>query len=353
MVGLALLLGGAELLVRGAVRLAAAAGISSLVIGLTVVAFGTSAPEMAVSVRSALASQEGADIAIGNVVGSNIFNILVILGLSAAVVPLKVSPQLIRVDVPIMIGASLLVAVLAVDGQISPLEGLLLFMGVIAYIFFAIRLGRRLGKSARIADTPSRLSGRRAMGGNVALIVVGLVCLTIGSQWLVDGATTIARSLGVSELIIALTLVAAGTSLPEVATSLVAALKGERDIAVGNAVGSNIFNILSVLGLSALVGTAGVHVPPDALRFGIPVMIAVAVACVPIFFTGSRISRGEGLLFLGYYGLYGVYLISAATGRQSLDSWSRWILLLVAPLTIVVLSATVIQQIRKDRRAKS
>lgn len=267
--GLAVLIAGAEMLVRGASRLAAAVGISPLVIGLTVVAFGTSSPEMAVSVQSALSGQAGANIAMGNVIGSNIFNVLLILGLSAAIAPLIVAQQLVRLDVPIMIGVSVLVLLLALDGAIGRLDGLLLFAGVIAYTAFAIYQGRRESKVVE-AEYAQEFSAKPRGAGqvllNIAFVVVGLGLLVLGSNWFVDAAIAIARVLGVSELVIGLTIVAAGTSMPEVATSVMASLKGERDIAVGNVVGSNLFNLLAVLGLSALVAPAGVEVAPAALE---------------------------------------------------------------------------------------
>ncbi len=291
--GLALLFGGAELLVRGASRLAAAVGIPPLIIGLTVVAFGTSAPELAVSVQSSLAGQ--ADITVGNVVGSNIFNVLFILGLAALITPTIVAQKIVRRDVPLMIAISVGLWVMALDGSVSRLEGVLLFAGIVAYTVFAIREGRR--ESAAVeseyaaAFGADRKAANREMVLNVILVAGGLALLVVGSGWLVNGAVTIARWLGLSELIIGLTIVAAGTSLPELATSVLAAIRGQRDIAVGNVVGSNIFNILAVLGVSAFAAPAGVSVSQAALAFDIPVMTAVAVACLPVFFTGYRIAR--------------------------------------------------------------
>jgi cation:H+ antiporter len=258
-VGLVLLVVGADLLVAGASRIAGRLGISSLVIGLTVVAFGTSAPELAVSVTGAITNQT--DLALGNVVGSNIFNVLFILGLSALVAPLIVQRQLIRLDVPIMIGACGLAWAMALDGVINRLDGILLFLGIIVYTTLLIRMARRDSAATRAADeAPIEIAAppaTRAPGlrdripVQLGMILVGLAMLVFGSRWLVDGAIAIAHGLGLSELIISLTIVAAGTSLPELATSVLAAYRGERDIAVGNVVGSNIFNILCVLGLSS------------------------------------------------------------------------------------------------------
>jgi cation:H+ antiporter len=338
-VGLGLLVIGAEFLVRGASQLAATVGISPLVIGLTVVAFGTSAPEMAVSVQSALVGQS--DIALGNVVGSNIFNVLFILGISALIVPLVVSQQLVRLEVPLMIGVSLLLLILALDGKIGRLDGLLLFVGIVAYTVLAIHQSRAESKQIK-AGYAQKFGNLQVITGRqvivqLSLIIVGLALLVLGSRWLVKGAVEFATWLGVSELIVGLTIVAAGTSLPEVATSIIAALRGERDIAVGNVVGSNIFNILAVLGLSSLVAPDGVNVSPAALRFDLPVMVAVAIACLPILFTGNLIARWEGALFLGYYVAYTLYLILATVQHDALPAFSAVMLEFVLPLTVVTL----------------
>lgn len=337
--GLVLLLGGAEVLVRGASRVAAAVGLSPLVIGLTVVAFGTSAPEITVSVISALKGE--GDLAFGNVVGSNIFNILFILGLSAMITPLVVAQQLVRIDVPVMIAVSLLMFLMAVDGTIGRLDGGLLFAGLIGYVVFLIRQARREPPeiereyAAEFAVPPSKEPGRVAW--NIALVIFGLALLILGSGWVVAGAVSVAQALGVSELVIGLTIVAAGTSLPEVATSVVAAIRGERDIAVGNVVGSNIFNILGVLGIAGIAAPQGISVSPAAIRFDVPVMIATAAAALPIFFTGYRIARWEGFLFLGYYIAYTTYVILQASEHDALPAFSGVMGFFVLPLTAVTL----------------
>jgi cation:H+ antiporter len=347
--GLGLLILGAEWLVRGASRLAAKVGISPLVIGLTVVAFGTSSPEMAVSVQSSLAGQ--ADIAVGNVVGSNIFNVLLILGISAAITPLIVQQQLIRLDVPIMIGVSLVTYFMALDGVIGRFEGLLLFAGILAYTIFLIVQSRKEGKA--VVDEYAQEYAANLEAGwkpwviNLGLVGLGLTLLVLGSNWLVDSAITIARWLGLSELIIGLTIVAAGTSMPEVATSITAAVKGERDIAVGNVVGSNIFNLLAVLGLTGLVAPAGIPVSPAAEAFDIPVMIAVALLCLPIFFTGKLIARWEGWLFLFYYTAYTAYLVLDSTQHDALPLFNGVLLYVLIPMTVVTLMVSFFLERRK------
>jgi len=348
-VGLAALVLGAELLVRGASKLALALGISPLVVGLTVVAFGTSSPELAVSVQSSWSGQ--VDIAIGNVVGSNIFNVLVILGLSALITPLVVHQQLVRQEVPIMIAVSLLLWALAADGGIGFWDGVLLAGLLIAYTTLVIRQSRR--ETAAVQQQydeafipATRRSWDAHWGVQVLLIIGGLALLVAGSRWLVEAAVVFAKAFGVSELVIGLTIVAAGTSLPEVATSVLAALRGERDIAVGNAVGSNIFNILCVLGLSAVVAPQTLTVSDTVLGFDIIVMVAVAIACLPVFFTGYLIARWEGLMFLGYYGAYVTYLVMAARQDDTVGTLSLVMGAFVIPLTLVTLGVLAWRQWR-------
>jgi cation:H+ antiporter len=342
--GVVLLIAGAEALVRGGSRLAAALGISPLVIGLTVVAFGTSSPELAVSLRASLTGV--ADIALGNVVGSNIFNILFILGLSALIVPLVVAQQLVRLDVPLMVGVSVLVFVLAFDGRIGWFDGLLLFAMLVGYTVFVVR--QSLKETAAVRAAYEQEFGRRPAGVlqwllNLALVGIGLALLVLGAQWLVNGAVALAQALGLSELVIGLTIIAAGTSLPEVATSVVASLRGERDIAVGNVVGSCLFNLLGILGLASLVAPEGIQIASSILRFDLPVMIAVSVACLPIFATGYQIARWEGLLFLAYYVGYTLYLLLDAAQHDALPAFSAVMGLFVIPITVVTLLVLVIR----------
>ncbi len=306
--GLVLLILGAELLVRGAARLAASFGVPALVIGLTVVAFGTSAPELAVSVKSAWDGQT--ELAIANVVGSNIFNVLFILGLAAVISPLVVSQQLIRQDVPIMILVSAVAAAMAWNGTLATWEAALLVAGLIAYTIFLFVQGRRQGTEPVDDDVAGLLQAKVPAWSNILLVVAGLALLVMGSRWLVQSAVTIAGSLGVSEAVIGVTVIAAGTSLPEVMTSVMATLRGQRDIAIGNVVGSNIFNLLCVLGLSGLVTPEPLVAGSQLASLDIPVMLGVALLCLPLFFTGAALTRFEGALFLVLYVSYVWYLVA-------------------------------------------
>jgi cation:H+ antiporter len=348
--GLAFLILGAEALVRGSSRLAAGLGISPLVIGLTVVAFGTSAPELAVGIKAAVSGQ--ADLALGNAVGSNIFNVLFILGLSALIAPLAVSRQLIRQDVPLMILLSALVLILGLDGTLSRIDGALLFVGLVVYLGVLMVQSRQSSRSAT-DDAGTKNMVSKGWMRNTGLALGGLALLVLGSQWLVQSAEAIARHLGVSEMVIGLTVVAAGTSLPELVTSVIASLRGERDIAVGNVVGSNLFNIMGVLGLSSIVAPTGIQVSTAAIRFDLPIMIAVAFACLPIFFTGGTISRREGAMLFGYYAVYTLYLFLAATHRDVPPLLNAALLYFVIPITAITLTILTMQARRRQSNIAS
>lgn len=328
-VGLATLLLSAEVLVRSAERLAHAAGLSPLVIGLTIVSWGSSSPELAVSLESTV---EGVtDIAVGNIVGSNIANVLLILGLGAVIAPVRVARQLLRIDGPLMVGVSAILVAFSFDGRLSPFEGGLFVVTLMVLTGIWIRLGR--GDDADVFE-----GERRPPGGivrNLALVGFCLAGLWIAAGWIIEAAVELASVWGLSELVIGLTIVAVGTSLPEVAISLVAAVRGQAELAVGNVVGSNLFNILGILGLAALASSSGLTIAPAALRFDLPVMLAAALACLPVFFTGGRIDRWEGALFLLYYAAYVTYLLLQAAHHQSAPAFSSAMLLFVIPLTLV------------------
>jgi len=339
--GLALLLFGASVLVHGASKLALSFGLSPLVVGLTVVAFGTSAPEMAVAVGAAYAGN--ADVAIGNVVGSNIFNVLVVLGLSAMIIPLAVHVQVIRQEMPILIGSALLLLVMGISGSISRGEGVLLFVLLLIYTAFLVIQARRdsANNSQDFGDeiTPAvagHWDSRWYM--QLVLILAGFAMLVFGSEWLVESAVIFARALGVSDLVIGLTIIAAGTSLPEVAASLAAAIKGERDMAVGNVVGSCVFNTLGCVGLAAMFsGAAGLSLAPSLMNFDLWVMMAAFLACLPIFIAGREIARWQGFVFFGYYTAYVTFLILKAQEHAALPAFSDVMLTFVVPITIITL----------------
>lgn len=352
-IGLVALIAGAELLIKGASRLAAALGISPLIIGLTVVAFGTSAPELAINLQAAFAGE--ADLALGNVIGSNIFNILLILGISALIVPLVVHQDLLRLDVPLMIGLSILVFILALDGVLSRIDGIILVTGLVLFLAFIFVRSRK--EKIEIQEEyaqefgDSGKNGTRRMIMNAGLVLGGLGLLVWGSDWLVEGAVALALFFNISELVIGLTVVAVGTSLPEVATSVIAAFRKERDIAFGNVVGSNIFNLLSVLGITSLVAPLGINVPAEALAFDMPIMIAVAVATLPVAFTGSQIARWEGALFFLYFIAYNAFLLVEAFERQTIRAvFIPAMLVFVIPLTVITLGVTFYREMKHRPR---
>lgn len=352
LIGGGLLVLGADLLVRGSSQLAVSLGVSPLVVGLTVVAVGTSAPEIAVTVQASGAGQS--DLALGNVVGSNISNRLLILGLAAVISPLVVAQQLIRRDVPLLIGVSLLVVVLALDGALGAVDGALLLGGAVAYTAFAVWQSRRESAAVEAEyieefGVRQRPSVRQWLGQGGS-VLVGLALLMLGARWLVDGAVALAQVLGVSDLVIGLTVVAAGTSLPEIASSVLAGLRGERDIAVGNVIGSCLFNLLAVLGLGGIVAPGGIAVPASALAFDLPVMVAATVACLPIFLHGGAILRWEGGLFLGYYGAYTLYLLLAASENALLHPFRVAMLVFVLPLTAVTLVVLFVRGLHRPNR---
>ena len=342
--GLVLLVVGADALVRGAVALARRAGVSNLLIGLTVVAFGTSTPEVAVSVESAVMGRGG--VALGNVVGSNVFNILVILGLSAVIVPLVVRSQLVRRDVPLMVLASLAPVLLGMDGSLGRGDGLVLLVGLGGYLAILGLLARRQRAERPAAEAEE--GGGPSLPVALTLGLGGLVLLSVGADQLVVGAVGLATRVGVNELVVGLTVVAVGTSLPELATSVAASLRRERDLAVGNVVGSNVFNALGVLGAGAVV-SGSIPVPSGLYALDFPVMIAVALICLPVFLTGANISRAEGAVFLLYYLAYMVYLILHATDHALYDEFGTLVLAVVLPLTLAVGGALAVKGWRDDR----
>ena len=360
-VGVVALVVGAESLVRGSSRLAARSGLSPVVIGLTVVAFGTSAPELAVSIGAAAGGES--EIALGNVIGSNIANVLLVLGLSAVVGGgLVVAQRIVRVDVPIMIVMSALVLVLGLDGRIGRLDGGLFVAILIVYLVWTVRsaVGDQdtdedhdgVADAATLASEYSSALGREKIRGSslwrdLLYVVGGLALLVVGAQSLVTAATDIARALDISELVIGLTVVAVGTSLPEIATSVVAAARGQRDMAVGNAIGSNLFNILAVLGITGVVSP--VIVSSGARGFDLPFMLAVAVACLPIFADGFILRRWQGAVFLSYYVAYLVWLGLDAAEHDLQSAFSSLMLYFAVPLTALTVIVVAYRAIGQRR----
>lgn len=351
--GLLVLIVGGEALVRGASTLAAKFGISPLVIGLVVVSAATSAPELAVTVGAVLRGEP--DLAVGNVVGSNIANILLILGLSAVVLPLLIKRQLVRFDIPVMVGLSALLVVVSLDGAIGLVDGLLLLAGLAVHTAVSIVLGKRETRLAEVTAEPPSAGGRSLpLWLAVILLVAGIGLLVLGARLLVDGAVGIASGLGVSSLVIGLTVVAVGTSLPELATSIIAVRRGERDLAVGNIVGSSIFNIGMVLGLPAVIFGQGIPVPSAAIALDLPLMLATAIALLPIAFTGFVIARWEGALFVLLYVSYTAYLVLASTAHSALEGFTDvmiWFVLPLLAITLIAVTAYEVGVIRGRRLA--
>jgi cation:H+ antiporter len=309
LLGLIILVVGADLLVRGASRLALGFGIAPLVVGLTVVAFGTSAPELAVSVRTSLAGDSA--MALGNAIGSNMFNILAIMGIAAIISPQAVDSKLIRTDVPIMIACAAVVWLVAWSGEIARWEAAILTVLLVIYTGWTVWKARSEPTEIHLEEVVITSKLDRILGSKVAQIAamaVGLGFLVLGSDLLVDAAVLIARFFGLSEVVIGLTIVAAGTSMPELATTVVAAVRGEREIAVGNVVGSNIFNALGVVGLAGVAGGA-IAVPQTVLSVDIPLMFGVSVLVLPIIYTDSRVSRFEGATLLAGLVAYWTWLL--------------------------------------------
>ncbi len=297
---LVLLYAGAEGLVRGSSSLALRLGLTPLVVGLTVVAFGTSAPEVFVSVKASLAGR--GDLAVGNVIGSNLFNIGVILGITALLSPMKVQFQLLKIDAPVMVGVVLLVPILLMDGQVSRLEGSFLVAGIIIYVVSNVIIARRTAPAeveAQFAESMPSHGG--SVFQAVLFILAGLGILVLGARLLTDHSVALARSFGVSEAVIGLTIVAAGTSVPELAASVVAAFKNEPDIALGNVIGSNVFNVLAILGIGALVSPL---YAPEISKFDIYAMVVMSAALLPLLWTGLRLQRWEGAALFAAYLAY-------------------------------------------------
>jgi cation:H+ antiporter len=340
--GLVALIAGAELFLKAVDHFGLKWGVSPLIMGLTVVAFATGAPELAISLKAAL--NGSADLVLGNIIGSNIANILLILGITALIAPINITRRIVKVDVPVVIGASVLLYVLAMDGGLSALDGTFLLAGLLGYSYYTFLHIKKSREDDAEEEEPvfeyEQSPEDLAQGNwfyikNVGLLLIGLALIVIGSDWMVDSAVEIALFLGLSELVIGLTIVSIGTSLPEVATSLSAARKGSADIAVANVLGSNLYNIFLTLGLTLVIAPGVLAVSADAIQLDLPFMVAVSIACIPIFVAGFNLTRLDGSLFLLYYSTYLTYLVLNAMSSPVAHTL-EWIMLwFVLPATVI------------------
>lgn len=307
--GLAGLLGGAELLVRGGTGLALRLGLAPIVVGVTVVSLGTSLPELAIGIDAA--RQGSAGLAVGNIVGANLINLLLVLGLSAAISPIALDTRIVRFDLPMIAAAAVLLLVLALDGSLTTFDGVLLVLFAAGYTLAILRVSRREGGAVRAEyeaeyapDGPWRA---------VLSLVAGIAIVLVGATLLVDGAVDAARAFGVSDVVIGLTIIAIGTTTPELVTTVLSTIRGDRDIALGNLLGSSVYNIAAILGITVLAAPGAVEVPGEILGGDLLLMVAAALACIPVFVSGRRISRVEGGLFVAAYAGYLTWLLVAQT----------------------------------------
>lgn len=349
-IGLGLLLGAAEGLVRGTAKVARLIGKSSLFIGLTITAFGTSAPELVVGISGQLT--HNSDIGLGNIVGSNIFNIFFVLGLAALIRPIIVSRPAIWRDIPILLLVSILFFLFASNGTVGAVESILLLITLILYLYYLARIsGERPEASSDVSVTSAAAKAPVNLPSTLLWIVASIAAMAFGAHMVVAGAVSIAANLGVTELVSGLTIVAVGTSLPEIATTVAAVRKGEHELAIGNVIGSCLFNMVAVPAGMALVGTGGLAVSVDALTIDIPVMILAVIVCLPVFFSGHRISRYEGALFLLYYLVYFLLLYSRSISDSYLNQYQTELAVFaiaVIAVTIIVIAYRTTRYYRRD-----
>lgn len=360
--GLVGLLVGGHFVVDGASKLGQRFGLTPTVIGLTIVAGGTSAPELAVVFQSI--AVDDTELAIGSIIGSNIANILLVLGLVGCLGAVQVTNRVVRIDIPIMIAASVAFLLMSLDGKLSRPEGMILFAGVVGFVTWTLRAAPKASPILVGGDTQTSTDNFVASpsGSSVGispnglpLVLVrlagGVAVLAFASRFVVSGAEGIATSLGVPELIVGLTIVALGTSAPEIVTTVIAALQGRRDLAVGNAVGSNIFNILLVLGLTTTLAPDGIDIGTDAIQLDLPILVASAIACLPIVFWDNTLDRWEGGVFVAYYLAYLTFLVLDATGHRASDPFALVMLGFVIPLTLITVAVMVIRQRKVSSRS--
>ncbi len=348
-VGLVMLIGGAELFLKSVDKFGAAWSVSPVVMGLTVVAFATGAPELAISLQAAAEGRP--DLVLGNIVGSNIANILLILGVAGLVSPLKITNRIIKIDVPVVIAASVLLFVLAMDGSLTPFDGLLILIALLMYSLFMYtqikkdRAANQHKEKREVGEPVTTLF----YGKYIFLLLLGLIFIVMGSRFMVDSAVEIAGILGISELIIGLTIVSIGTSLPEVATSVSAVRRNDSDTAVANVMGSNLYNILLTLGLTIVVAPGALDVSADAIRLDLPIMMIVAGACLPLFWPGKMLGRLEAGGFLFYYAAYLTYLVFIAIQhplKETMEWGMTWIII---PLTVLLILVKFISDYREKK----
>ncbi|MDR9419086.1 calcium/sodium antiporter [Gracilimonas sp.] len=337
--GLLILIGGAELFLKSVDKFGVAWSVSPVVMGLTVVAFATGAPELAISLQAAVDGKP--DLVVGNILGSNIANILLILGIAGLVSPLKITNRIIKIDVPMVIGASVLLFLLARDGLLSPLDGGIILVGLILYslfMYFQIRKDR----ADNILQNGGGVELKEPVSTGfyvkyVLILLGGLIMIVAGSRFMVHAAVEIAGTLGISELIIGLTIVSIGTSLPEVATSVSAVRRGDSDTAVANVMGSNLYNILLTLSLTVLIAPGAIDVSAEAIKLDFPFMIIVAAGCLPLFWPGKVLGRPEAFGFLTYYGLYLGYLVLIGLQHPFKEQFEGIMVWVVIPITILLI----------------
>ncbi len=357
LLGLGILLAAGHLVIDAATRIGTRCGLTPLVVGLTLIAAATSAPELAVVFQSI--SVDDTELAVGSIIGSNIANVLLVLGLVAATGAIHVTLRVVRVDIPIMIAASTALLIFSLDGTLTRSDGLMLFAGLVGFVLWTLRSAPRTSDPAQLqmATTPSASKISRSdelrLVPAIVRLVVGIAGLAIAARFVVRGAEEIATSLGVPELVVGLTVVALGTSAPEIATTAMAAFKGHRELAVGNAVGSNIFNILLVLGVTATASPRGIAIGSDAVSLDLPIMVAAAFACLPLVFWDHKLDRWEGVVFLFYYAAYLTFLVLDSTGNRLSDPFALVMLGFVTPLTVLTISIGLLQTWRRKRFTSS
>lgn len=342
--GLVGLLVGGHFVVDAASKIGSRFGLTPMVIGLTIVAAGTSAPELAV-VSQAIAAND-TELAVGSIIGSNIANILLVLGLAASFGTIHVTSRIVRVDIPIMISASALVLVMSLDGKLTRPDGIVLFAILVGFVIWTLKAAPRETPSGQANSTKADRSPVRTFSWarQITALTFGIASLSIAARFVVSGAEGIAQALGVPELIIGLTVVAIGTSAPEIVTTVIAALQGRRELAVGNAVGSNIFNLLLVFGATSTLAPNGISIGEDAVQLDLPIMLAAAIACLPIVFWDHKLDRWEGSVFVAYYGAYVTFLVLDGTGHRASNPFAFIMMAFVLPLTALTVAIGIARQ---------